>query len=56
MGDNKTAASILTLALWNTKERAKGEAKAEATGSDDWQLVIEDYVKILSELNRRTLL
>jgi hypothetical protein len=50
MGDNKTAASILTLTLWNSKEKAK------ATGSDDWKLVIEDYVKILSELNRRTLL
>jgi hypothetical protein len=52
MSDNKTAASILTLTLWNSKEKAKGET----TGADDWKLVIEDYVKILSELNRRTLL
>jgi hypothetical protein len=50
MDTNKTAAAILTLTLWNSRTKAT----KEQVGTEDWKLVVDDYVQILSELNRRS--
>jgi hypothetical protein len=50
MDTNKIAAAILTLTLWNSRAKAT----EEQVGSEDWKLVVGDYVHILTELNRRS--
>jgi hypothetical protein len=49
MDNNKVTAAVLTLTLWNSRVKTT----KDQMGSEDWKLVVEDYVKILSELNRR---
>lgn len=49
MDNNKISAAVLTLTLWNSRVKAT----KEQAGDEDWKLVVEDYIKILSELNRR---
>ena len=49
MDNNKIAAAMLTLTLWNSRVKTT----KEQVGNEDWKLVVDDYVKILSELTRR---
>ncbi len=48
MNDTKLAAAILTLALWNSRQ--KSEVKADFASLGDWKNVMEDYKKIYSAL------
>jgi hypothetical protein len=49
MDNNKIAAAMLTLTLWNSRVKST----KEQAGDEDWKLVVADYINILSELTRR---
>jgi hypothetical protein len=53
MDENRITAAILTLALWNSREKTTAKQIVE----NDWQHVVTDYTNIVAELygmDRRT--